>query len=244
MRKGKGWTEDPRGTIDERQTYPDRRPDVCHLSHRCLEPRKCMSFAEVALSDTAEATTLSSVPLISGLDTLLSRSPSVIRTTAGLVIRIADIENSLIDSADDESLKLNRQLPRHTMGHKAAMLQPIRQIVPGATIVETSFMDGEMDVVRHARETRVETVIVAFHEPARVKKEEPPSGKFRFRFDGEPRFTDHSVREVVELLHLCPIHPKTTRHCIPYEHRQRSCLNDRGLHAPLMMTVKRSERRR
>ncbi len=75
---------------------------------------------------------------------------------------MADIENSIIPRATDESSEHDLQLRREILGHEAVIHATIREVAPGATIVPTSFSDDEEDVVRHARETGADIVVMAF----------------------------------------------------------------------------------
>ena len=133
------------------------------------------SLAEVAGGDEAETVTQSAAPSarppIAGLDAILSRIPSSTRATAGRGVRIADIENSLIHSATDET-EHDLRLRRNILGHEVVIHATVRQVAPGATITATVFRDGEEDVVRHARETEADMVVLAFGEPARIEKKE------------------------------------------------------------------------
>ena len=134
------------------------------------------SLAEVAGGDEAETVTESAAPSarppIAGLDAILTRISGGSRATAGRGSRVADTENSLIHSATDETSEHDLRLRRTILGHEAVIHATIREVAPGATIVPTSFDDGEEDVVRHARETGADMVVMAFGKPTRIKKEE------------------------------------------------------------------------
>lgn len=145
------------------------------------------SLAEVA---GEEAETLSQPaapsagPPIAGLDAILSRIPGASQATAGSGIRVADIESSIIHTADEESER-GRQLRREILGHEAIVHATILETVPGAIIVPTSFLDSEDDVVRHARETGADMVVLALGEPARAQKKgkaETPTEKGRLEW--------------------------------------------------------------
>ena len=146
------------------------------------------SLAEVA-GDEAETLSQpaaqSAGPPIAGLDAILSRIPGgASRATAGSGVRIADVENSIIHTADEESER-GRQLRREMLGHEAVVHATIRETAPGAIIVPASFLDSEDDVVRYARDTGADMVVLALGEPARAQekeKAETPTEKGRLEW--------------------------------------------------------------
>ena len=163
------------------RAFLSRARSLAPLLVACAAFVGTQSLAEVAGGDEAETVTEAVAPTarppIMGLDAILSRIPDAIRASAGRGSRVADVENSIIHTATDESWEPDRRLRNNILGHEAAILAVIREVAPGATIVPTSFLDGEADVVRHARETGADFVVMAFGEPARVepkKEEEPP----------------------------------------------------------------------
>lgn len=133
------------------------------------------SLAEVA-GDEAETVSQPAVPSagppIAGLDAILSRIPEATHVTAGSGVRIADIENSIIHTATDQTSERDRQLRRNILAHEVVVQATIRDVAAGATIVPTSFLDDEEQVVRYARETEADIVVMAFGEPARAQKRE------------------------------------------------------------------------
>ena len=155
------------------------------------------SLAEVAGGDEAETVTQSAVPSagppIMGLDAILSRIPGATRATAGRGSRVADIENSIIHTTDETS-KHDLRMRRNILGHEAVILATIWEVAAGATIAPTSFLDGEEDVVRHARETEADMVVMAFGEPARIEKKEKEEGEKTEPEDSRLAWPDLDIR--------------------------------------------------
>ena len=156
------------------------------------------SLAEVAGGEEAETAIQSAAqaarPPIVGFEAILSRLsriPGATRATAGRGSRVADVENSIIHSATDETSEHDLRLRRTILSHEAVIHATVQEVAPGATIVPTSFLDGEEHVVRHARETEADIVVMAFGEPARIEKKEeeesPPE-------DGRLAWPDLDIR--------------------------------------------------
>lgn len=154
------------------RTFPFRAWIFAPLLVACATLVGAESLAEVA-GDEAEIISQSEAssagPPIAGLDAILSRMPETAHATAGRGVRIADIENSIIHDADENSER-GKELRHGILRHEAVVHAVIRETAAGATILPTSFLDGEEDVVRHARETEADIVVMAFGKPARMEE--------------------------------------------------------------------------
>ena len=157
------------------RAFPSETRILAPLLVICVALVSSDSLAEITGGDEVETVTQAAPPpagpLVAGLDAILFRIPGATRAAAGHDVRIADIENSIIHSADENSER-GRQLRRSILSHEAIVHATILETAPSATIVPTSFLDGEEDIVRHARETEADIVVMAFGEPARMEEKE------------------------------------------------------------------------